>query len=38
VERCWFFISIILSATASNISPAEPNWAGDYANNNFLTG
>jgi hypothetical protein len=33
-----FFISIILSATASNISPAEANWAGDYANNNFLNG
>jgi hypothetical protein len=33
-----FFISIILSATASNISSAEPNWSGDYANNNFLNG
>jgi hypothetical protein len=33
-----FFISIILGATASNISSAEPNWAGDYANNNFLNG
>ncbi len=33
-----FFISIILSATASNISSTEPNWAGDYANNKFLNG
>jgi hypothetical protein len=32
------FICIILSATASKIMPAEPNWAGDYANKNFLNG
>jgi len=28
---------IVLSA-ASNGFPAEPNWAGDYADNNFLNG
>ncbi|HEY2143716.1 MAG TPA: hypothetical protein VGH06_05135 [Candidatus Udaeobacter sp.] len=33
-----FFISIILSVTASNLSSAEGNWAGEYANNNFLNG
>jgi hypothetical protein len=32
------FICIILGATASRIMPAEPNWAGDYANKNFLNG
>jgi hypothetical protein len=32
------FIAIILSAVASNTVSAEPNWAGDYANKNFLNG
>ena len=29
--------SIVLSAAANGF-PAEPNWAGDYADNNFLNG
>jgi hypothetical protein len=33
-----FFISIILSATASNTPSAESNWAGEYADKNFLKG
>jgi hypothetical protein len=32
------FIAIILSATASNTASAEPNWAGEYSDNNFLHG
>ncbi len=32
------FICIVLSATASNIMPAEPNWAGEYADKKFLDG
>jgi hypothetical protein len=32
------FIAIILSGTASNTASAEPNWAGDYADKNFLNG
>ena len=32
------FICIVLSATASNIMPAEPNWPGEYADKNFLNG
>jgi len=32
------FISIILGATASNSPSAEPNWAGEYADKNFLNG
>jgi hypothetical protein len=32
------FIAIILSATASNTPSAEPNWAGEYSDNNFLNG
>jgi hypothetical protein len=30
------FIPIILSATVSNTPSAEPNWAGEYADKNFL--
>lgn len=30
--------SIIVSATASNTSSAEPNWAGEYADKKFLNG
>lgn len=33
-----FFILIVLLATASNAPSAEPNWAGGYADNNFLRG
>ena len=33
-----FFILILLGATASNASSAEPNWAGEYADNKFLNG
>lgn len=33
-----FFILIVLLATASNAPSAEPNWAGEYADNNFLRG
>jgi hypothetical protein len=32
------FISIVLSATASNSPSAEPNWTGEYADKNFLNG
>jgi hypothetical protein len=32
------FICIVLSATASNTSSAEPNWAGEYADRKFLDG
>ena len=32
------FISIILCATASNSPSAKPNWAGEYADKNFLNG
>jgi len=32
------FICIVLSATASKMIPAEPNWTGEYANKNFLNG
>lgn len=32
------FICIVLSATASNTSSAEPNWAGEYADKKFLDG
>lgn len=32
------FISIILSATASNSPSAEANWTGEYADKNFLNG
>jgi hypothetical protein len=37
-EPCWLFILILLGATASNAPSAEPNWAGDYADKNFLRG
>jgi hypothetical protein len=30
------FISIILIATVSKIASAEPNWAGEYSDKNFL--
>jgi hypothetical protein len=33
-----FLISIVLGATASSIQSAEPNWAGEYADKNFLNG
>src|SRR5438552_1544023 len=33
-----FFILILLGATASNAPSAEPNWAGEYADKNFLRG
>jgi len=33
-----FFILILLGATASNAPSAEPNWAGEYADKNFLQG
>jgi hypothetical protein len=32
------FIAIILGATGSNTASAEPNWAGEYSNTNFLNG
>ena len=32
------FICIVLSATASNTSSAEPNWVGEYADKKFLNG
>jgi hypothetical protein len=32
------FIAIILSAAPSNTVSAEPNWAGKYADKNFLNG
>ena len=32
------FICIVLSATASNTSSVEPNWAGEYADKKFLDG
>src|SRR5438552_13471427 len=32
------FICVVLSATASNIMPAEPNWVGEYADRSFLNG
>ena len=31
-------VSIVLSATAHNAWPAEPNWAGEYADKNLLNG
>lgn len=31
-------IAIILSATVSNAPSAEPNWAGEYSDDNFLNG
>jgi hypothetical protein len=31
-------ISIVLGAIAPNTPSAEPNWAGEYADNNFLNG
>jgi hypothetical protein len=33
-----FFIFILLSVIASNARSAEPNWAGEYADNNLLNG
>ena len=33
-----FSILIVLSATASSIHSAEPQWAGKYADENFLNG
>jgi hypothetical protein len=33
-----FIISIVLSATASGTLSAEPDWAGEYADNKFLNG
>lgn len=32
------FISVVLIATAVNSLSAEPNWAGQYTNKNFLNG
>jgi hypothetical protein len=32
------FIAIILSTAAFNTASAEPNWAGEYSNTNFLDG
>ena len=37
-SRVALFVFIVLSATASEIIPAVPNWTGEYANKNFLDG
>jgi len=31
-------VGVVLSGVASNISSAEPKWAGEYVDNNFLKG
>lgn len=37
-SHCALFVCVILSTTASKIIATEPNWAGEYANKNFLDG
>jgi hypothetical protein len=38
LSRVALFIAIILSAAAFKTVSAEPNWAGDYGDENFLNG